>query len=785
MFFKRCQTPSSLFLFSNVKLPRLLAAILLITGIVLAVFDTASAATPSVSLLSPKNSSGPRVGPIKVKDSDFVDSNGNRFFVSGVNYEGNTDRAWAMWNDDKFDSGLISNNLGVAAAGGYNTIRVFIQPALRDDIISGKWYKLDKLIEIAAQNNIQVLITLADYDELDLGRLAKFDTLVAKHFAGSPDVLGYDLKNEPQFADLALATYPDGATPPLQTDTLIQAYGERITQAATDSWRGTPEGQKVVPSWLNQRQAYIFANAYKIHQNFMDESVKWTVSHTGTSVIDWLKSPDSVYWKQFIEAIDGTLSTWIKIRQSAIREGDAEKPTTIGQNVPYFAYLKANDLLSFVSLHRFEPVSAGSIGTTLNMLEQLRSQHPTRPIVLEEFGYSNVNGPNRVVQTSLTASYEAAIWLYLYSRGYAGGFKWMLTNYIGSNPEENNYGLLDDQTKPKPSYFVSRAIHRYIAANRVPTGNFILLESRDGRDVTYMWVSNDTIFSNLKDYTNNRLDIHLNEQVGWQAWWPSGGASQIIFSSAGTGRITLDLSKFFPAAGRNVTPTLSGEQGQQLSLDRKDNFVSFAFQPGSGYTVNMPLSPGAFQRANPLVGPNTIYFKETGHNLAGAFKDYWEKNGGLYLYGFPISDEFQEGGYTVQYFERNRFEYHSEAKGTQYEVQLGLLGLNVTAGRKEGGDAPFQAIAANSTGGKTFFRETGHTLGGPFLAYWQKYGGLPQFGFPLTEEFAEVNSADGKTYIVQYFERARFEYHPEFKGTPNEVLLGLLGTQIAKSRGWL
>ena len=30
-----------------------------------------------------------------------------------------------------------------------------------------------------------------------------------------------------------------------------------------------------------------------------------------------------------------------------------------------------------------------------------------------------------------------------------------------------------------------------------------------------------------------------------------------------------------------------------------------------------------------------------------------------------------------EYFERNRFEYHPEAAGTPYEVQLGLLGASL------------------------------------------------------------------------------------------------------------
>ena len=48
---------------------------------------------------------------------------------------------------------------------------------------------------------------------------------------------------------------------------------------------------------------------------------------------------------------------------------------------------------------------------------------------------------------------------------------------------------------------------------------------------------------------------------------------------------------------------------------------------------------------------------------------------------------------------------------------------------------------------------------------------------PFSETFQEVSPTDGKTYLVQYFERNRLEYHPEYANTPNAVLLGLLGVQ--------
>ncbi len=72
------------------------------------------------------------------------------------------------------------------------------------------------------------------------------------------------------------------------------------------------------------------------------------------------------------------------------------------------------------------------------------------------------------------------------------------------------------------------------------------------------------------------------------------------------------------------------------------------------------------------------------------------------------------------------------------------------------------------------FAQTGHTVGGKFLAYWNNNGGLAQQGYPISDQMQEVSPTDGKTYTVQYFERAVFELHPENQ-PPNDVLLSLLG----------
>ncbi len=96
----------------------------------------------------------------------------------------------------------------------------------------------------------------------------------------------------------------------------------------------------------------------------------------------------------------------------------------------------------------------------------------------------------------------------------------------------------------------------------------------------------------------------------------------------------------------------------------------------------------------------------------------------------------------------------------------------------------FQPVpSVTNTGTKVFYTATGHTLGGVFKTYWEQHGGLEQFGYPTTEEYQEVSLTDGKTYTTQYFERARFEQHPENKGTQYEVLQGLLGREMFKLLG--
>src|SRR5664279_1884068 len=97
-------------------------------------------------------------------------------------------------------------------------------------------------------------------------------------------------------------------------------------------------------------------------------------------------------------------------------------------------------------------------------------------------------------------------------------------------------------------------------------------------------------------------------------------------------------------------------------------------------------------------------------------------------------------------------------------------------------------IAVGAGAGKSYaadsrtFPETGQTVSGRFLTYWNNHGGLAQQGYPISGELQEVSDTDGNTYTVQYFQRAVFEYHPEFAGTDSEVLLSLLGVFFYDSK---
>ncbi len=83
-----------------------------------------------------------------------------------------------------------------------------------------------------------------------------------------------------------------------------------------------------------------------------------------------------------------------------------------------------------------------------------------------------------------------------------------------------------------------------------------------------------------------------------------------------------------------------------------------------------PIPSNRIPRGNPL----QRYFPETGHTVSYAFLSFYDQNGGLDIFGYPISEPLVENGRIVQYFQRTRMEWHPERpRGDR--VLVGALGL--------------------------------------------------------------------------------------------------------------
>jgi hypothetical protein len=185
-------------------------------------------------------------------------------------------------------------------------------------------------------------------------------------------------------------------------------------------------------------------------------------------------------------------------------------------------------------------------------------------------------------------------------------------------------------------------------------------------------------------------------------------------------------------------------------------------------------------------------FAETGFCMAGRIREFWENNGGLSVFGFPITPQQQqliEGNtYHVQTFERYRMEIHPEF-ARPYDVLLGRLGADrLTQQGRDWSTFPHGSHLSDCR----FFSQTGHNVCRDILAIWQTNGlefdgqpgkseaeSLALFGYPISEPMRETLS-DGQNYTVQWFERARFEMHPE-NAPPYHILLGLLAKETKES----
>lgn len=183
------------------------------------------------------------------------------------------------------------------------------------------------------------------------------------------------------------------------------------------------------------------------------------------------------------------------------------------------------------------------------------------------------------------------------------------------------------------------------------------------------------------------------------------------------------------------------------------------------------IDPASGVELPPTLGETdlAVYVRETGHTIGGVMLDYWRATGAGAGFGAPISEPFAAAnGYYSQAFERGVFQYRPDVLFTDEPIvrlmPVGRTALNerVATVRGDGkrangggdrragawramdpGAAAAQAAVAD---GGLYVEETGHTVSGAFLEWYERHEGAFYLGNPLGEPVTER----GRT--VQWFE---------------------------------
>jgi hypothetical protein len=182
------------------------------------------------------------------------------------------------------------------------------------------------------------------------------------------------------------------------------------------------------------------------------------------------------------------------------------------------------------------------------------------------------------------------------------------------------------------------------------------------------------------------------------------------------------------------------------------------------FVILIVLAVGLSWRITNAQPVNEQYFNETGHWVRGEFLlAYYSTPYHEEVYGQPISRFFQKSdNLWVQYFEKAIFELHLDNHSGQ-RVEIAPLGEIL---HTQFAGTP----VTENVSGCQVYAETGFEVCQAFLVYFETRGGVKQFGNPVSGQ----ESLNGIT--VQYFQKARLEYRPEFPAGKRVIVsdLGLM-----------
>lgn len=555
----------------------------------------------------------------------FIHPKGSPFFALGVNYAGYFDRAWKMWEPDRFDPDLIGRDFRKAQNSGFNTIRLFAHPALLRQIQDDDFSRLDHALSLAQDHNLLVMLTLNDAHNLNLARVAELDAKIVERYKDVPTVFAYDLENEPVFFNLAAAIYPENTPAPIQTPQLVDHYGVRVSKAEAANL----QQQRRIPSHLNPDQAFYYINALRIFLEYDAAVSNFTRQGKGT-LLDFMLSNKAEPWYPLITVLDGTVEAWLNARINPVRAAGCRQLLTVGWSWLHFAGLPSNRLLDFQAYHHFPNLSYHGFKTNLAHLEALRRAFPRHPVIFGEFGWSSQSGANpsnsRALDPHLVALYEAATCAFLRANGYAGGFKWMLNDVdISHNPYEASFGVFALEDRPRP---VRDLLHRFS-------------RSWPAVDLPGKFTTRRDIESGF----SYRLDFPGQVTVGGRTYqdeaisWQSEGIAhcfiqidglQLLVDSQGAGRLSVDPWDLIPDWNRaretNLYRVFSSSRRTRQRSFSPGQTVTFDVRPGAQYALAMgaetPILPLAEDapRVNPKPGEHVLLLADSDRYLPAALK---------------------------------------------------------------------------------------------------------------------------------------------------------------------
>ncbi len=148
--------------------------------------------------------------------------------------------------------------------------------------------------------------------------------------------------------------------------------------------------------------------------------------------------------------------------------------------------------------------------------------------------------------------------------------------------------------------------------------------------------------------------------------------------------------------------------------------------------------------------------------LAAAYDAH---EGATYL-GLPITTGLRTEARVRQYFEKGAL---------QIDLLSGHVSLLDTGRMITQHRLPFSQDQAPRGDEHLFFPETGYSVSYALRIFYEVHNGRERFGPPISAAFDDGFS--GRP-IVQYFPRARLEWHPELQGVGDEVQLGDIGREL-------